>query len=167
MINRTESCDVFTTVYERSWYYETGILYSHWRTCEHVCAGALVSTFVIRGAESLIGVILAGAWFPLTVLLLLALRIFLLAKVTELAVFLYEKHAGPSENAVSGLRFYFAATAGVIASGLFTLWMVAWFPFLPETPLGLMLLFLKPFIYTGLAEGVLCLRRRVQASGQL
>ena len=134
----------------------------------YILTGALVSTFVIRGVESLIGVILAGAWFPLTVLLPLALRIFLLAKVTELAVFLYEKHAGPSENAVSSLRFYFAATAGVIASGLFTLWMVAWFPFLPETPLGLMLLlFLKPFIYTGLAEGVLRLRRRVQAAGQL
>ena len=134
----------------------------------YILTGALVSTFVIRGVEGLIGVILAGAWFPLTVLLPLALRIFLLAKVTELAVFLYEKHAGPSENAVSGLRFYFAATAGVIASGLFTLWMVAWFPFLPETPLGLMLLlFLKPFIYTGLAEGALHLRRRVQASGQL
>lgn len=134
----------------------------------YILAGAFVSMLVIREVESLIGVILAGVWFPLALLLPLALRIFLLAKVTELAVFLYEKHAGPSENAVSGLRFYFAATAGVIASGLFTLWMVAWFPFLPETPLGLMLLlFLKPFIYTGLAEGVLRLRRRVQASGQL
>ena len=134
----------------------------------YILAGAFVSTLVIREVEGLIGVVLAGAWFPLTLLLPLALRIFLLAKVTELAVFLYEKHAGPSENTVSSRRFYFAAAAGVIASGLFTLWMVAWFPFLPETPLGLMLLlFLKPFIYTGLAEGVLHLRRRVQASGQL
>ena len=134
----------------------------------YILAGAFVSTLVIREVEGLIGVVLAGAWFPLTLLLPLALRIFLLAKVTELAVFLYEKHAGPSENAVSGLRFYFAATAGVIASGLFTLWMAAWFPFLLETLLGYMLLlFLKPFIYTGLAEGVLHLRRRVQASGQL
>lgn len=134
----------------------------------YILAGAFVSTLVIREVEGLIGVVLAGAWFPLTLLLPLALRIFLLAKVTELAVFLYEKHAGPSENTVSSRRFYFAAAAGVIASGLFTLWMVAWFPFLLETPLGLMLLlFLKPFIYTGLAEGVLHLRRRVQASGQL
>lgn len=134
----------------------------------YILAGAFVSTLVIREVEGLIGVVLAGAWFPLTLLLPLALRIFLLAKVTELAVFLYEKHAGPSENTVSSRRFYFAAAAGVIASGLFTLWMAAWFPFLLETPLGLMLLlFLKPFIYTGLAEGVLHLRRRVQASGQL
>lgn len=133
-----------------------------------ILAGAFVSTLVIREVEGLIGVVLAGAWFPLTLLLPLALRIFLLAKVTELAVFLYEKHAGPSENAVSGLRFYFAAAAGVIASGLFTLWMAAWFPFLLETLLGYMLLlFLNPFIYTGLAEGVLRFRRRAEAAGQL
>ena len=134
----------------------------------YILAGAFVSTLVIREVESLIGVVLAGARVPLTLLLPLALRIFLLAKVTELAVFLYEKHAGPSENTVSSRRFYFAAAAGVIASGLFTLWMAAWFPFLLETLLGYMLLlFLNPFIYTGLAEGVLHLRRRVQASGQL
>ena len=127
----------------------------------YILTGALVSTFVIRGVESLIGVILAGAWFPLTLLLPLALRIFLLAKVTELAVFLYEKHTGPSENTVSSRRFYLAAAAGVIASGLFTLWMAAWFPFLLETLWGYMLLlFLNPFIYTGLAEGGLRFRRR-------
>lgn len=134
----------------------------------YILAGAFVSTLVIREVESLIGVVLAGAWVPLTLLLPLALRIFLLAKVTELAVFLYEKHAGPSENTVSSRRFYFAAAAGVIASGLFTLWMAAWFPFLLETLLGYMLLlFLNPFIYTGLAEGVLRFRCRAEAAGQL
>lgn len=120
-----------------------------------IWGGAFVSAAVIEGLDMLLGALLIGVWFPLAYLLTAALRIFLLAKITETAVFLYERHTGQSEE--RGIsRFYLAAGAGVVAADLFALLMPPLFPFLWNAVAGVLLFFfLRIFLFAELADLVL------------